>query len=194
MKILICGVGAIGSNLTARLVSDLKGEHEITVLDRDNVEERNVRVGTQFYTPDQIGLPKVEALQFNIYKNYQREINIINYDITKFPSPDISEFNLVIDCFDNYQARKDLQNRYRFFIGNLLHIGFSDAFTFAIEWAKNYKVPSDITTGMDICELEGASAFVNLVASLGALVAEEFILHKKKLEIVGGKIHHRLIQ
>lgn len=38
MKILVAGIGAIGSNLTADLVADLKGKHEITVLDMDNVE------------------------------------------------------------------------------------------------------------------------------------------------------------
>lgn len=194
MKILICGAGAIGSNLVAELVPDLKGQHEITILDKDKVEERNVQAGTQFYTPDQIGLTKVEALQFNIYKNYNREISIIDCDITKFISPDISQFDLVIDCFDNSLARRDLQNRYNSFIKTLLHIGFSDDFTFAIEWAENYKVPSDITSGMDICEMQGAAAFVASVASLGALVAEEFIFHNKRLEITGGKFTHSLIK
>ena len=74
MNILICGVGAIGSNLTARLVNDLKGEHQITILDKDVVEERNITAGTQFYTRETLGFPKVDALQFLIEKQYQREI------------------------------------------------------------------------------------------------------------------------
>lgn len=198
MKILIAGIGAIGSNLTARLASDLKGEHEITVLDKDVVEERNVEAGTQYYTADQISVYKVEALQFNIYKNYSREIGILNGEIKPVVPFDaiLKNPDLIIDCFDNYRARRSLQLNYEntSHPHELLHIGFSDQFTFAIEWAKNYKVPSDITSGMDICTLEGASAFVNVVASMGALVAERFILHNEKLEILGGKYEHRLIK
>lgn len=193
MKILICGAGAIGSNLTARLVSDLKGEHEITVLDKDIVEQRNLTAGTQFYTPDQIGLPKVEALQFNIYKNYQREIYIVNRLVE---ATTIIDYDLIIDCFDNHDARNYLQELWRNTLGHgtgLLHIGFSNNFTFAIEWAENYNVPTDIT-GLDICELPGASAFVNSVASIGALVAEEYILNSKKIEVLGGKFEHKIIK
>ena len=104
MKILVAGIGAIGSNLTADLVADLKGKHEITVLDMDNVEERNVTAGTQFYTPDQVGMSKVEALQFNIYKQFQREIYIFHGDIKDIFKPipggyvvTLADFELVID-------------------------------------------------------------------------------------------------
>lgn len=190
-SILIAGAGAIGSNLTARLASDLKG-YEITVLDKDVVEERNIAAGTQFYMPNQIGVPKVEALQFNIYKQFQKDISIFYGDIQKiigsYPKQD-----LIIDCVDNYNARNIIQTQYRDF-ADLLHIGFSDQFTFAIEWAENYKVPSDITTGFDICEMEGASAFVNLVSSLGALVTEEYLNSKKKIEIIGSKFNYSIIK
>lgn len=192
MRILIAGVGAIGSNLTARLVSDLKGAHSITVLDKDTVESRNVTPGTQLYLPDQVGLSKVEALQFNIYKMYEREIEIENTNLI-FPCQNLfHRFDLVIDCFDNYNSRSAIQLSWK--IENLktnncglLHIGFSDQFTYAVEWAENYTPPSDITTGFDICEMEGAAAFVNFVTSLGASVAEEYVNKGKKLEFVGGK-------
>jgi molybdopterin/thiamine biosynthesis adenylyltransferase len=203
MKILICGAGAIGSNLTARLVADLKGKHEITVLDKDKVEERNVTAGTQFYTPDQVGLSKVEALQFNIYKWYQKEIDIINGDINKIGIP--YHTDLIIDCFDNSRSRETLQNLFILknkstivdhFHGdfNILHIGFSQDFTFAIEWAENYKTPADLASGFDICTMQGAGAFVNSVASIGSLVIEEFINNNKKLEITGGKFIHSIIK
>lgn len=209
MKILICGVGAIGSNLTANLVADLKGKHEITVLDKDVVEERNVTPGTQFYTPDQVGQPKVEALQFNIYKQFQREIEIINKEIMdeydaelifipeilkKDNQTDFNPFHLIIDCVDNFDCRNDIQIAC---IKNkipCLHIGFSDQFTFAIEWADNYTVPTDITTGFDICEMPGARSFVASVAALGSLVAQKWIDDGEKMEIIGGKHTHTLIK
>ena len=193
MKILICGLGAIGSNLTARLVADLKGEHAITLLDYDTVEERNVQAGTQFYTPDQIGMLKTEALQFNLYKWYQRRTTVRNENILDVSALDVDDYDLVIDCFDNTRARNRL-----FSFGSrneteVLHVGFSDNFTFAIEWNDNYVVPTDIN-GLDICELPGAAAFVNIVSSMGAMVAEEYVLKKNKMEVTGGKFVHTLIK
>ena len=196
MKILICGVGAIGSNLARHLVPDLRGKHEITVLDRDVVEERNVEAGTQFFTPDQVGMSKVEALQYNVYKWYQREINIFHGDIkdifTSIPggyTVTLADFDLVVDCFDNQEARSFIQSKYK----TLLHLGFSDQFTFSVEWAENYEVPAG-EVEFDICELPGAGAFVASVASLGALVVEKFLEDGTKMDIVGGKFTHNIMK
>jgi len=191
MNILIAGIGAIGSNLTARLVSDLRG-HIITVLDRDTVEERNTVAGTQFYMPSQVGLSKIEALQFNIYKQFQKEIEILSVNINKtFYSA--GSYGLIIDCFDNYNARSALQKIAIQEKIELLHMGFSDTFTFAIEWAENYTVPSDITSGFDICEMQGASSFVNMVASIGGSVVQEFLTNKSKINIVGNRLSFKRI-
>lgn len=192
MKILILGAGAVGSNLVLHLVPDLKGEHEITVLDFDTVEKRNIQAGTQFYTEDQIGLKKVDALQFNIYKWYNREVEILSQNILETSGEEFfSNYDLVIDCFDNHEARSFVDKHST---GPTLHIGFSDNFTFSIEWEDNYKPPTNFESGIDICEMLGASAFVSSVASVGALVAEEFILNNKQLEILGGKFTHSLIK
>lgn len=196
MKILIAGVGAIGSNLVRNLVPDLKGQHEITVLDMDTVEDRNVTPGTQWFTPDQIGLPKVEALQYNVYQAFQREIEVRN---EKFIDQSLHDYDLVIDCFDNHDSRGAIQQSLhmdgvmRWGNTKVVHIGFSDKFTFEIEWAENYQVPTDITTGMDICEMEGAAGFVNSVASLGALVVENFIWKNDKMRVLGGKYQRSFV-
>lgn len=195
MKILICGIGAIGSNLAALLACDLRGEHEITILDFDTVEERNVRAGTQFYMPDQIGMKKTEALQYNIYKWFERDIKIVNQNIKDYMVMGQSH-DLVIDCFDNEEARKHVQETWKFFPKvmraglpfKLLHVGFSDQFTFAIEWADNYTVPTDITSGFDVCEALGAASFVKMVASLAGTVVCEYIEKGTKNELIGNRL------
>lgn len=192
MKILVCGAGAIGSSLIRNLVPDLKGNHEITVLDMDTVEERNVTPGTQWYSPDQIGMPKVEALQFNVFKWFEREIEIFHGNITDWIGQSPKQ-DLIVDCFDNHEAREIIQTQYKDF-ADVLHIGFSDKFTFAVEWAENYAVPSDITTGMDICEMPGAAGFVASVGSLGALVVENYLEKGEKMQILGGKYLRSLVR
>lgn len=190
MEILIAGIGAIGSNLAAILTADLRGEHKISILDRDFVEKRNYQAGTQFYMPEQEGMLKVHALQYNIYKWYQREVNAIDRELDETTADQfVLAFHggLIVDCFDNHDSRKLLQETCRKRYINCLHAGFSDQFTFAVEWAENYQVPTDITTGMDICEMQGAAAFVKTVAGLTASVVEKFLETKDKIEIIGNR-------
>lgn len=197
MRILILGVGAIGSNLTARLASDLR-THDITILDKDVVEERNITAGTQFFYPDQIGLPKVEALQFNIYKWYGKEINILHEElkidtlsgmVLKLPKSDI-----IIDCLDNWAARDAVQSSFMTSTSaDMLHVGFSDQMTFAIEWAERYKPPTDISSGFDLCTMQGASSFINMVSSLSSLVVQRFINSGSKIDIIGNSFSHHIV-
>jgi hypothetical protein len=188
MNILVCGAGAIGSNLIRSLVPDCAMFNNIGVLDHDLVEERNITAGTQWYTRDQIGVAKVEAIEFNVYKAFGHQIWTKNKLVT---AADLREPNLVIDCFDNHDARMVTQRVYEDGLcQHVLHIGFSDKMTFAVEWAEDYRVPSDITTGIDVCEMPGASAFVSKVASLGSLAAQQFIAKRNKLSFIGGKFLH----
>jgi hypothetical protein len=60
--------------------------------------------------------------------------------------------------------------------------------TFAVEWGDNYTPPADIIKGMDICEMSGAAAFVNMVASLTTLVIEEYVYNQLAWEFVGNKL------
>jgi len=184
MKVLIAGIGAIGSHVCSNLVADNHGDWDITVLDFDRVEERNTR-GTQLYTHDFIGQFKTEALQYLVYKQYEKKIDIFNGDIHKFLGVSTKQ-DLVIDCFDNYDARNTVQKNYKDF-AEVLHIGFSDQMTFAIEWAEHYNVPTDITSGIDICEMQGAASFVKYVACLGSLVVQEWVYNKKKRDFIGSK-------
>lgn len=195
MKILILGAGAIGSNLARILVPDLR-DHEVEVLDRDIVEERNVTAGTQFYLPDQVGLPKVEALQFNLYNFYAREINIHHCEFPSGFTADIGRYDLAIDCFDNTESRQALQDEFRqrrilrdTWV-ELLHVGFSPSFTYAIEWDRNYTPHGDVK-GVDICEMPGASSFVNTVASLAAHVVQLYVRpksNKPRIELIGNQL------
>lgn len=192
MRILILGAGALGSNLAKVLLPDLRGEHEIEVLDFDTVEERNVTPGTQFYATDQIGLSKVEALQFNLFKFYGQEIKIHHCRFPAGFSSDISGYDWAIDCFDNHESRQNVQRLWEFqsnvkgHYWHLIHAGFSDQFTFAIENALNYKVPTDIE-GLDICELPGAASFVNMVASATSWVLQNAIKTGTVVEMIGNQ-------
>ena len=206
MNILICGAGALGSSLAQVLVPDLKGEHQVSILDMDVVESRNIEAGTQFYMPGQVDSPKTEALEYNLYKWFQRAITPIHGKLVDFNTPGRGEdftpimltpYDLIIDCFDNQEARELLQKSWKETFAHdadLLHAGFSDQFTFAIEWAEHYQVPTDITSGFDICQTQGAASFVKMVGAYVSLVVQDYLKTGDKIELIGNKLSVRRIE
>lgn len=193
MNIGILGCGAIGSNLAAYLASDLRDEHKITILDKDMVEERNIQAGTQLYLREQVGLPKVEALQFNIYKQFNRQVEIIHNDFFHAFHGTTLPYDMVVDCFDNKEAREAVSFYSDREKTAILHVGFSPTFTWSILWNEGYVAPED-AKGLDICELLGASSFVHMVSAVGALVIQEYLATRKKHEFVGNRLSVREIK
>lgn len=197
-KILILGAGALGSNIAAHLVADFRDKIELTVLDFDKVEERNVQAGTQFFMPDQIGQNKVDALQYNIYKWFGKEIQTWNKKFGESFSTtanlaetlSLSNYYLIIDCFDNYNARGHIQADWFDFdpkTFSLLHCGFSPKMTFEISWAENYEVPEDSLKPVDICEMQGAASFIKMVTGLASSTIGDYLITGRKKYFVGNR-------
>ena len=182
-RILICGAGAIGSNLTANLAS-ARVSDEICVLDYDKIELRNIEAGTQLYMRDQVSKLKVDALQYNIYRWLQSKIKII---IKKFNGYSDGEYDLVVDCFDNYESRKLLQDWVRKNKIECLHVGFSSKMTFEIEWDEFYEVPEDDLGDFDVCEAMGARGFIQSVAGMASSVVLEYLESGDKLRLIGNR-------
>ncbi len=194
-KILILGTGALGSNLAANIAADLRNEVDITVLDYDTVEERNVQAGTQFYMRDQIGMKKTEALQYNIYKWFGKQIEIL----TEMLNDEVwftnrhTEYDLVIDCFDNENSRQLVQDYFSLntLDFNLLHCGFSDQMTFEVCWAEHYEVPEDKNNAKDVCEMLGAGSFIKMAAGAAAYAVNTYIFAGQKINMIGNRFSVR---
>lgn len=187
-KIIILGCGALGSQTLSSLVPDLRGEVDITILDFDKIEDRNINAGTQFFMRDQVGLFKTEALQYNLYKWFNRRIGFVNEILTPENSDRLlSGYDLVVDALDNYNARKVVQDWWVRSRSSCLHCGFSQNMTFEVCWAENYEVPSDITSGFDICELEGAASFIKMVGAVSASTIINFLKNGEKKDFLGNR-------
>ena len=98
-RIVIVGAGAIGSFTTLALAK--MGFHNLTVVDFDTVEPENI--GSQFFSIDSIGMPKVEAL-YTMVKNFTGiDIKAVNQrvvDMQQFPC------DMIISAVDNMAVRK----------------------------------------------------------------------------------------
>jgi len=181
MKILVLGAGALGS----WVASILAGDNSVTVLDYDRVEDRNIAAGTQYYRRDQVGLFKVEALQYNIYKDLGKKIDIINQKLDEDTKAILEgDWDLIVDCFDNHFARSLVHNNS---LVNTLHVGMSPQRTLQIAWDEIYEPPTDYEEGFDICQMQGARGFVLFVSGLASNVVGQYIKNGDKESYVGSE-------
>ena len=106
MRILVAGTGTLGGNLAEHLTRG--GELDLTLLDCDRVEERNLN--NQPYFQHQVGKSKVESLAENLFRINGSRPQTLHKQLTPGNAGRLVEgFELVVDCLDNHQARSALQ-------------------------------------------------------------------------------------
>lgn len=166
-SILVCGCGTLGSNLVVNLVCH--GFTNIDLLDMDRVENHNI--GPQAYDLTHVGMMKVAALENIMY-------NICDHVLPKKINKKLDEKNvrkltksygLVVDCFDNKDARKALAENCQ---SELIHAGLIGGYG-EVFWNKDYKVPEDSTNpDEDICDYPMARNIAMLAVTI---LSEEVI-------------------
>lgn len=140
MKMLICGVGTLGGNLVEHLART--GLDSLAVLDHDKVQQRNL--ANQPYFQHQLGKSKVAALAETVFRIRGQQIETLHKRLTVSNARGlVAGYELVVDCFDNHQARHDLQQGCRQARVNLLHLGLSQDYGEVI-WDEHYRVPPDV--------------------------------------------------
>ena len=102
-KVLVAGLGGVGSNIITQLAS--LGIGTLGLIDNDNVEISNLN--RQFiHKYSSIGLSKVDSATSWI-QDYNPDIQVKGYKIKldEFNYKDIiSEYDLIVDCFDNSKS------------------------------------------------------------------------------------------
>ena len=86
-EITIFGAGSVGSILAYGLGS---AQLIINALDSKNVESKHTTGGRTIYTPDQIGLAKVEALKQKLERDFLgTKVNALPYDVGEIPTNEL---------------------------------------------------------------------------------------------------------
>jgi len=174
-KILVCGVGALGSNLIDNL--SRQGFSNITILDYDVVEMHNI--GTQTYCSYDLGKSKVSAAQRKLYRDINCEVGIIDTELTNDNTTLLEGYNLIVDTFDNSTARAIVSE---YCVDNnipCVHAGMSDDGYSQVVWNDNYAIPHD-NDADDICDYPLARNLALITASLLAEVIMQFIASNEK--------------
>lgn len=110
VKVGIAGAGGLGSNCAANLVRS--GFRKFVVCDFDIVEMSNLN--RQFYFPDQIGMPKIDALAENLFRiNPSLELEMVKIKINEGNAAQIfSSCDIVVEAFDCAISKRILAETY----------------------------------------------------------------------------------
>jgi molybdopterin/thiamine biosynthesis adenylyltransferase len=173
IRLAVCGAGAVGSNLVDNLVR--QGFRRLAVIDFDRVESHNV--GTQTYAASDAGAFKVDVLQAEVFRAVEVEIDAVRQRLTeRNVAKLLSGADLVVDGFDNHQARALVTEHCRERGIPCLHVGLSADYAEVI-WNEAYRVPHDPDGDeADVCDYALARNLVQFATALASEAVVRYVL------------------
>ena len=173
IRMVVCGAGAVGSNLVDNLLR--QGFRQVTVIDFDRVEAHNV--GTQTYAESDVGAFKVEVLQAEAFRAVGVEIGAERQRLTeRNVGRLLAGASLVIDGFDNHDSRMLVTQHCREAGIPCLHIGLGADYA-EVLWNEGYRVPQDLfEDGADVCDYALARNLIQFAVALASEAIVRFVL------------------
>lgn len=186
-SITIVGVGALGSHVA----QFLRGEGQLRLIDFDRVEMKNC--ASQFHGRASVGKLKASALDQTMQflwgvrsQAFTAKLTEHNVGVLLPNHSANAEWNknqLVIDCLDNAEARKLVQQHVRKHNIACLHGGLSpagDQFG-RVVWDRSFVIDEDAGAGAATCENGDALPFIVVVAAQIARAAQHWLRHGKQV-------------
>jgi hypothetical protein len=176
-RLVVCGAGAVGSNLVDNLVR--QGFRRLTVIDFDRVEANNV--GTQTYAESDTGAYKVAVLEAEVYRAVGVEIDAVRQRLTERNVAKLLRgADLVIDGFDNHDARALVTEHCESSGISCLHVGLSADYA-EVVWNEGYRVPQDVDLeGADVCDYAMARNLIQFAVTLASEAIVRFVLEGER--------------
>jgi len=174
--VTIVGVGALGSHAVQFLRNSGAA---LRVIDFDRVEQKNT--ASQFHGVSQVGKSKVASLQQAMLFLFKTKLEVIPHKLTKDnPKQLLGGSDLVIDCLDNGEARRLVQNFVRAEKIPCVHGALAADGGFGrVIWDEQFEI-DEATGGGATCENGEHLPFIAVTATLLAKAAQDFLLHGAK--------------
>ena len=165
MRIVFCGVGALGST-SAVLCRNL--EATLVFVDFDRVESKNLLA--QAFVKQSVGKNKAEALKLQLLNFHGVKAEAFGVRVGPENVAELCKgAGLVIDCFDNAASRKVLSDFARASGTPLLHAAVSGDGTFGlVRWDERFAPDAEDVAGQATCE---GGEHLPLIGLLGAAIA-----------------------
>jgi hypothetical protein len=183
MRIVFCGVGALGSQ-TAVLCRGLGAE--LAFVDFDRVESKNL--AAQAFVKASLGKHKAEALKLQLASFYGLRTEA--YPV-RLAAANVAALcgtaDLVVDCFDNAESRRVLQDFARAAARPLVHAALAADGTFGlVRWSERFAPDAEDHAGQATCEGGEHLPMIGLVAGTLARVVQEFVRSGARVDAMVG--------
>jgi hypothetical protein len=172
MRIVFCGVGALGSS-SAVLCRNL--DATLVFIDFDRVESKNLLA--QAYVKQSVGKNKAEALKLQLLNFHGVKAESFGVKVT---AENVAELcknaGLIVDCFDNAASRKVLSDHARATSTPLLHAAVSGDGTFGlVRWDERFVPDAEDVAGQATCEGGEHLPLLGLLCGAIARTIQDFV-------------------
>jgi molybdopterin-synthase adenylyltransferase len=172
VKILFCGVGALGST-AATLCRTLPAT--LAFADFDRVESKNLL--SQAYTRQAVGKNKAEALRLQMRTFYGLETQSYPVRLAAENMATVAAgVDLLVDCLDNVAGRRVILGYAAASGTPSVHAGLSGDGTFGlVRWGERFTPDAEDEPGQATCEAGEHLPFIGLVAANLATVVAQYV-------------------
>jgi hypothetical protein len=171
MRIVFCGVGALGS--TAAVLCRSLGA-DLRLVDFDRVESKNL--AAQAFTKAALGRNKAEALKLQLLNFWGVKAEALPVRVVLENVAEVSAgADLIVDAFDNRASREVLSAHARAAGVALVHAALSGDGSFGlVRWDERFTADAEDQPGQATCEGGEHLPFIGLLAAALARTIQDF--------------------
>ncbi len=171
-KIVVCGVGALGST-AGQLLRNV--EAELRLVDFDRVESKNL--AAQWFVKQSVGKHKAEAIRLQLANFYGAKAEAMGVRLAATNAAQLlAGTTLAVDCFDNADSRLALADAARAAQVPLVHAALAGDGTFGIvRWDERFVPDREDVAGQATCEGGEHLPMIGLVAATLARAIQDFV-------------------
>lgn len=172
MRILIAGVGALGST-AALFLRNVKAE--LAFVDFDRVESKNLLA--QAFTKPALGKNKADAMKLQLANYWGVKAEAFGVRLTADNVETLlAGADLIVDTFDNQSSRALLSAYARRTSKALVHGAISADGTFGlVRWDEHFEPDAEDREGQATCEGGEHLPFIALVAATLARIVQDYV-------------------
>ncbi len=171
MKIVVCGIGALGST-AVQYCRNL--DAELRLVDFDRVESKNL--SAQWFVKQSVGKNKAEAARLQLANFYGAKAEAFGVRLAPTNAAQLlAGCELAVDCFDNADSRNALAEAARTASVPLLHAALAGDGTFGIvRWDERFVADREDVAGQATCEGGEHLPMIGLVGATLARAIQDF--------------------
>jgi molybdopterin/thiamine biosynthesis adenylyltransferase len=176
-RIVIVGTGALGSHVAMFL----RNAAAIIVVDFDRIERKNIL--SQMHAQNAVGKSKAVALQQLMQFLFGIRVGAVPHRLTSLNAAEIlGGVDLVLDCLDNGESRRVIQNFSRGRKIPCLHGALAGGGQFGrVIWDEDFLIDDELEIGAATCDNGEFLPFIAVVAANMAYAAHQFLGSGRKI-------------